>query len=258
MSKRVSLLLACVAALLAAPHPGLGADDTKSARIDNARIFPFFASGGGWESTIQLINVFESSINYRLLFRGINGQPALVSYRTQDGRIAAADTIQGSLGDDASATIVLIDAGLTQSGWVELEYEGESRIGGVLTFRQRVSGRPDFESSVELTRDDTQRLYMPFDNTAGYATSVAITNPSGSANNELQLRFWDNSGREILTRTVQLAAGTTTAFSLRERYPELDGRSGRMRIEGTGSRLAAIAFKFNPSGAFSAIPVLSR
>ncbi len=234
------------------------AGPTKEARIDNARIFPFFASGGGWESTITLLNVFESGIGYRLSFRGVNGQPAQVTYRTPDGRVTAADNIQGQLGDDSSVTFVLIDVGSLQTGWAVLDYDGESRISGSVTFRQRVSGRPDFESSVSLTRDVETPAYMPFDNTLSYATTLAITNPSSSDNTTLQLRFWDPNGSEIITRTIQLSAGTTVSFSIPERYPELAGRAGQLRIQGSGSRLSTLALRFNPSGPFSTVPVVTR
>jgi hypothetical protein len=259
-TNKLRCLSACVNVLLIFPSLIGAAEEppARTARIDNARIFPFFASGGGWESTIMLINVFEASIGYRLSFRGINGQPLQVTFRTPEGNITSSDRIQGQLGDDSSATFVLIDVGALQTGWAVLEYDGESRIAGMLTFRQRVSGRPDFESSVILTRDDEPRVYMPFDNTLGYATTLAITNPSANENSSLQLRFWDASGHEILTREIQLSAGATTAFSLAERYPELSGRSGQLRIAGSGSRLATVALRFNPSGAFSTVPVVSR
>ena len=248
------VLLFFFCGVLAAAEAGAG----NQARIDNARIFPFFASGGGWESTITLNNVFDANIGFTLRFRGVNGQPAQVTFGTPDGRITLADTIQGQLGDDASISYVLIDTGALQTGWVILDYDGESRIGGMLTFRQRVSGRPDFESSVVLVRDNETRLFIPFDNTQSYATTLAITNPSATDNTDLQLRFWDPSGSEIITRSIRLSAGTTISFSLPERYPELAGRAGQMRIESSGSRLSTIALRFNPSGAFSTVPVISR
>lgn len=248
------------AVLLASAHSGYAAesDTARKARIDNARIFPFFAAGGGWESTITLNNVFESGIGYTIRFRGVNGQPAQVTFRTPDGRITLADTIQGQLADDSTATYVLVDAGPLQTGWAVLEYDGESRIGGILTFRQRVSGRPDFESSVILVRDDETRAYLPFDNSGGYATTLAITNPSASENTDLQLRFWDPSGSEIITRTISLSAGTTVSFSLPGQYPELAGKAGQLRIQGSGGHLSTLALRFNPSGAFSTVPVASR
>jgi hypothetical protein len=234
------------------------AAEPPRARLDNARVFPHFAAGGGWESTITLLNLFEQSIDFRLMFRGPNGQPAAVTFRDRENRIVTANNIQGRLEDDASQTIVLLDAGALQTGWVTLEYDGESRIGGMLTFRQRVAGRPDFESSVTLARNDETRVYMPFDNTQGFATSLALTNPSDSDTTNLTLRFWDASGSEILTREIRLSAGTTVAFAIPEQYRELAGRSGQLRIEGSGNRLAVLALRFNPSGTFSTIPVLSR
>jgi hypothetical protein len=256
--KRRSILVVHVAVVLSLPLISPAADTARHARIDNARIFPFFASGGGWESTIMLINVFEANIGYRLSFRGANGQPLQVTFRGADGRITSTDRIQGELGDDSSATFVLMDTGTVQTGWALLEYDGESRISGMLTFRQRVSGRPDFESSVSLTRDDETLVYMPFDNTLGYVTALAITNPSATENSDLQLRFWDASGHEILTSNIRLSAGTTTSFSLPERYPVLSGGSGQLRIDASGSRLSTIALRFNPSGAFSTVPVMRR
>jgi hypothetical protein len=262
MRKRqsVRVLFVCGILLVAATARCFAAEAAASnaARIDNARIFPFFASGGGWESTITLNNIFEARIAYTLRFRGINGQPAPVTFRAPDGRTMVADAIQGQLGDDSSTSYVLMDTGPLQTGWAVLEYDGESRIGGMLTFRQRIPGRPDFESSVLLARDDESRVYVPFDNTLSYATTLAITNPSATDNTDLRLRFWDPSGSEIITRDIRLSAGTTIAFSLPERYPELAGRSGQLRIEGSGSRLSTIALRFNPSGAFSTVPVVSR
>jgi hypothetical protein len=258
---RAILFLSCTI-LIAAISPGCFAAEVdgavKQARIDNARIFPFFASGGGWQSTSTLNNLFESRIGYTLRFRGINGQPVQVTFRAPDGRTILADTIQGQLGDDSSVSYVLVDTGALQTGWVVLDYDGESRIGGMLTFRQRVSGRPDFESSVLLGRDDEARVYVPFDNTESYSTTLAITNPSPTDTTDLRLRFWDPSGSEIITRDIRLSAGTTVAFSIPERYPELAGRSGQLRIEGSGNRLATIALRFNPSGAFSTVPSVSR
>jgi hypothetical protein len=259
-SQSVRVLLMCGVLLSTAPAPSSAeeAASRNDARIDNARILPFFASGGGWESTITLNNIFEARIAYTLRFRGINGQPAPVTFRAPDGRTVVADTVQGQLGDDSSTSYILVDAGPLQTGWAVLEYDGESRIGGMLTFRQRVAGRPDFESSVVLARDDENRVYVPFDNTLSYSTTLAITNPSATDNTDLRLRFWDPSGSEIITRDIRLSAGTTIAFSVPERYPELAERSGQLRIEGSGTRLSTIALRFNPSGAFSTVPVISR
>ncbi len=258
-TKRLGSNLVWAGALLLTPFCfGADALSARDAKINNARIFPFWAGGAGWESTITLINVFESNIGYRLSFYAANGQPALVSYRTADGRVTAANTIQGELGDDSSAIFVLIDAGSLQTGWARLDYDGESRIGGVLTFRQRVAGRPDFESSVTLTREDETPVYLPFDNTLGAVTTLAITNPSSSDNTDLQLRFWDSSGREITTRNITLSARTTTAFSIPDQYPELVGRSGQLRIQGSSGSLSTLALRFNPSGPFSTVPVATR
>ena len=100
-------------------------------------------------------------------FRGTNAQPLQVTFRGADRRIISADRIQGEFGDDSSATFDFMDTRTVQTGWAFLEYDGESQITGMLAFRQRVSGRPDLESSVSLSRDAEARVYMPFDNALG-------------------------------------------------------------------------------------------
>jgi hypothetical protein len=87
---------------------------------------------------------------------------------------------------------------------------------------------------------------------------LAITNPSSSDNTDLQLRFWDSSGREITTRNITLSAGTTTAFSIPDQFPELVGRSGQLRIQGSSGSLSTLALRFNSSGSFSTVPVATR
>jgi hypothetical protein len=246
-------LMTCTAAdspAAAAPAPG--------ARVDGARIFPFFAGGGGWESTILLSNIADATSNYRLLFFSPTGQPAQVTYRGRDARITSAQVIEGSLNDDGSDRIDLIDTGLLQTGWARIENDGDNRIAGVLVFRQKVNGRPDFEAAVPLSRDDENRFWFPFDNTQGFATTLAMTNSSTSDSTDLKLRFWDADGREILTRDLRMSAGTTVAFSLAEQYPELRGQTGTARVEGSGSKLSGLALRFNPSGAFTMVPVASR
>ena len=162
------------------------------------------------------------------------------------------------MNDDGSDRIDLIDTGLLQTGWAQIEYDGDNRIAGVLVFRQKVNGRPDFEASVPLSRNDENRVWFPFDNTQGFATTLAMTNSSTSDSTDLTLRFWDFDGREILTRNLRMGAGTTVALSLAEQYPELRGQAGMARIEGSGSRLSSLALRFNPSGAFTTVPVASR
>ena len=253
MPVALAAAITCVAA-----EPQRAAAQAPSARVDNARIFPFFASGGGWESTISLVNIADQEVNYMLTFYGMNGQRTRVTVRDRNNQVLAAETIQGRLNDDGGDTFVLLDTGVLQAGWAVLDYDGDNRLAGTLVFRQRVTGRPDFEASVGLARNDETRFWIPFDNTQGYSTSMAITNPSMTDLAEVQLRFWDLDGREILTRELRLGPGTTVAFSLTEQYPELNGRVGQARAETSDDRLSAIALRFNSSGAFTTVPVSSR
>ena len=85
-------LMTCAAAdspAAATPAPG--------ARVDGARIFPFFAGGGGWESTILLSNIADATSNYRSLVLQLR-RAAGAGYfvRGKDARITSAQVIEGS------------------------------------------------------------------------------------------------------------------------------------------------------------------
>jgi hypothetical protein len=246
-----AVLAACVGVAVAAEPP--------AARVDNAKIFPHFAVGGGWETMIILINLADdSSTDYSIGFVESNGQPTQLDYVAPDGSIGRGSLIEGRLADDASDRYILTDLpGNPRTGWIRLDYDGDNKIGGVLIFRQRVSGRPDFETAVPLTREDETTWWAPFDNTDNFATTVAMSNPSDDST-DLQLRFWDFSGDEITTKELTLQPRTSDAFSIRERYPELNGRRGQFRVQGSGGRLSSIVLRFNPDGAFNTIPVASR
>ena len=112
-----------------------------------------------------------------------------------------------------------------------------------------------------LTREDETPVYLPFDNTLGAVTSLAITDPSSSFDKtDLQLRFWDSSGQEITTSgTSHFPAGTTTAFSIPDQFPELVGRSGQMRIQGSSGSLSTLALRFRfPADLLAPLPVATR
>jgi len=103
----------------------------RGAKLDKRSDFSVFgpvAADGNRRSPSLMSSSQTSVIGYHFMRPMVS--PPLVSYRTVDGRVTAANTIQGDLKDDSSAVFVIIDAGSLQTGWARLYYDGESRIGG--------------------------------------------------------------------------------------------------------------------------------
>lgn len=131
-----------------------------------------------------------------------------------------------------------------------------SKLGGYAIFRQRVSGRPDFEAVVPLTSLFESKFTMFFDNRDGYSTGVAIFN-GGDDSSPITLVARDSTGSQLLTASFTVDSVQKLVFSVPERYPLLRGRSGILQFSTTNSTLSGLGLRFNPGGAFTSTHTLS-
>ncbi len=268
---RRSLLAAAGAGLLTGP---LAADaQNLLAAVDPTAVQPTstfahitYGFGGVeiWTTSFVFINSDATASSVQLLTYSPDGSPLAVPVvgGTTDSQhvfnIPAGGTVQVDLDEYASNSII--------RGWAGVILTGNVRGQGI--FKQRVSGRPDFEAVVPmLTRSQPACiipfptplpavLAMPFDNTAGYVTSVAFANTATAART-LDLEFVDQSGVQIFLAHEPMPAHNQIAFETTGRYPALTGKKGWMRVLNSASDFTALGFRFNPSGAFTTwLPVL--
>lgn len=143
-------------------------------------------------------------------------------------------------------------------GWAELDILGTDSDVAVMTVfgTSGIPGRPDFEATVPAAAGVDYEGSLPFDNTAGYMTSVAIVNPSQYSESSVPVRILDENGNELRRETITLAAGRKLAFTTAERWPETAGKRGIVRFEGTLCSWAVLGLRFNPGGAFTTVNLL--
>src|SRR5262249_23692608 len=130
------------------------------------------ASGGGWKTTITLINTSTSPVSVRVSFYADDGTPLNVPYTgSQQGVPVAAN---GSTIDqliNPSATLVIdTEAPATSAtlvGWAEVLSSGP--VSGFGVFRQRSANGRDSEGTSPLETRSSSNLVLPYDNTAGFA-----------------------------------------------------------------------------------------
>ena len=220
----------------------------------DAEVIAQIADGGGWKTSVTLVNLQDKAVAYKLNFWDSSGQPLVLPF----AGIGSRSTLEGTLPVAGSATIETAGTSDTlREGWGELA-AGQGSIGGMAVFCQRIVGRPDFEAVVPLSSRYESRFVLPFDNTAGFTTSMAIVNASYYATAVVTAAFRTEGGQQIMLDQFTLGPQGHIAFSMRERYPQMSGGRGVIEFSTPGLELSALGLRFNDFGAFTSFPTLSN
>jgi hypothetical protein len=228
------------------------AAETQQKNIEfnpNAHVFPHVAIGGVWTSEMTLVNLDpDDEAVFMLRFYKPDGTPWLM-------------TIPG-LGTNSEYAIVLpAEASAVYTpGWpgedietgsAVIDQPSDAQIAGHIIFTDQTEGRPVFESVVPLSSDSEWYLNMPFDNTAGNVSCIAIANPV-NAQIHYSLEFSNNDDELIHIFTEgSLESRNQQSFCLPNEFPETAGERGLIRVTGSSKFLSVLGFRFNSAGAFA-------
>jgi hypothetical protein len=190
---------------------------------------------------------------FTVRFWGDDGTPLRLPL---EGGIGFFEAVQQTIPAGGTFTIRTpgVNASLLQ-GWAELETS--KKIDGVAVFRQRVSGRPDQEAAVPLT-PNLRRFVLPFDNTQGFVTSMALVNANAMQPVTASVVVRDEMGAQILPDSISVAAHSHGAFALPDRYPRLANLRGVAEFSAPTTALSGLGLRFSPGGAFTSFPTLPK
>jgi hypothetical protein len=212
----------------------------------NDLIVPQVADGGGWDTTIILVNTDSEPAPFTLRLWQPDGEPLLLPLEGIGGVSQYSDTIP------VGGTRILQTAGrdpAVSAGWAEVI--AERSIGATVIFRQHRAGS-DSEATVVPIPPLDGGFRLPFDNADGVLTGLAVAN-TGPSPTTLTLDFRDENGMEIVSGSLTLPSHNHRAFMLGEMFPQIRDRRGVARISSTSSGLSALGLRFNPTGSFTSI-----
>ena len=214
------------------------------------------ASGGGWQTTFTLVNTGTSSAQVQLSFFDNNGIAlSLPLTFLQSGKIMTAATLSQMI--DAGATLVILtqgsNAGTSVVGSAQLTTTGT--VSGFAIFRYNPTGQ---EAVVPLETRNASAYVLAFDNTNGLATGLALANVSNqTANVPVVLR--DDTGANLGTATINLAALGHTSFILMSNYASLANKRGTVEFDApAGTQISVLGLRATLTGAVTTIPVLAK
>jgi hypothetical protein len=218
-------------------------------------IIPHIADGGGWQTTIVLTNTTISTGSASFTFYQETSAGA-----TQSWSVPFVETVGQNVQVAGGDTVFLHTAGTspsTSTGWAQIIVS--SGIVGYAIFTQRIPGRAD-QDGTSPGGSTSGRILVPFDNTVGCVTGVALANPS-TTSETVSVNIKIETGAVSQT-TISIPAQGHLAFVLSDQIPATAGHRGLAEfsttaVRGTGS-LSAIALRFNPTGAFTSAPVYGQ
>ena len=231
--------------------PALAAEDQqKNVEFNpDAQVFPHVAIGGVWSSEMTLVNLDpDDEAVFTLSFYKPDGTPWIM---TIPG-LGTNSEWEIVLPPEASAVYKPEWPGNTiETGSAIIDQPADAQIAGHIIFTDQTEGRPVFEAVVPLSSDSEWYLNMPFDNTAGNVSCIAIANPaSGETLYSLEFSNNDDELIDLFTDGV-LGSRDQQSFCLPNEFPETAGERGLIRITGSSNNLSVLGFRFNHAGAFA-------
>jgi hypothetical protein len=218
-------------------------------------IIPQIADGGTWRTSITVLNNSATeAITFEIRFWSSSGTRLSFPFVGEGTKSTIVQQLQpgGSAVYKTEGT-----AAATTAGWIEILSTGPTvalaPISAFAVFRQRVPGRPDFESTALAVPSDSAEVLFAFDNLEKYVTSLAIVNPTLEAAT-ISVQFRSAAGTILSQETISLPPLGHSHFETTNRFPISLDKVGSVVFSAITGRLAPLGLHFNPTGPFTSIP----
>jgi len=140
----------------------------------------------------------------------------------------------------------------TATGWADVA--SLRAFAGFAIFRQRGQDGRDSEGTAPLEGTGQPGLILPFDNSNGFATGIAMVNTAADRASLVAVAR-DENGLVLGQFGLPLIAGGHTAFVLGERLATSQGRRGSIEFhQSAGGAVTGLGLRFSPSGSFTSVP----
>ena len=228
----------------------------QSTGLSRAGTLSHIAAGGPWDTMIWLINNSTATVNVELDLHADDGSALTVPLTiTQQGATQSitASKVSGQIAPD---TALMVDTGLTLAntvtGWADVFSSGP--VSGFAIFRSNCSTCTPSEGTVPLQNSPLPALVIPYDNTQGFVTGIALANLSTTAAN-LTSTIWDEYGNRYGGSPIAIPASGHTSFVATTGLPATTGNRGIVQFQNpTGGAIDGLGLRFSPYGTFTSVP----
>jgi hypothetical protein len=234
-------------------HTDIVADTTTGNRV-----VTHMAAGGGWSTLIVLINLGTTPANYTLKFFGDSGSPQEFNFKNPATQqvLGNQSVLSGNLPLGGEVYIKARDqANTTTTGWALIDPSSIGDIGAEVVFTYDLNGQ---QAIVPVENASTQKFTIPFDNTGGGATGIALANPHANPVT-VNVVFRDMNGATLHSDQIQMQPMEHTSFVLSTPYPSLAAQAGTayFSTDSAADAIAGLGILINSVGAYTTIFALA-
>jgi hypothetical protein len=232
-----------------------GASQTVTHTVNYGGSLAHLASGAGWETTFTLVNLGAAATPVSLNLFGDPGTALDLPFTFPQGSNTPLNASAINQSIPANAVLLLDTSGpLSQAlsvGWGDVSATGN--VNAYEIFRYGPSGQ---EAMVPMATSPGP-LVLPFDNTIlvnTLGTGVAVAN-LGAQSATVPIVINDDSGAQIASGSIPLAAYGHTAFTLANQYPATAGKRGTVNFAPPPfGQMSVLGIRSN-GNSFTTIPV---
>jgi hypothetical protein len=221
------------------------------------------ASGSGWDTKLTLVNTGSTSGEAKLNFWDEPGTPLLLPLTFPQTPATAAlqtSTLDQTLAPNASLLLDSQGSGGSPSlaGSAQLFTNGS--VDGFATFHDTLTGQ---EAVSPLESRNAASYILPFDNTGGLTTGLAMANVA-STPAAIPVIIRDDTGTTIGSATVSLPGYGHTAFMLASQYSVIQGKRGTVEFDTpSAGQISVLGLRVAPIGttrsfATTTLPILAN
>jgi len=219
-------------------------------------IIPHLADGGGWKTTLVLTNTSTSLATVKLAFHMETAAGLTVPWNPPFMEVGSTDNLTMPGG----STLFLHTNGTSRLGagavgWGEVQTSGAVQVYAVFT---SVATPGSTAEGTAPASTGASRLLMPFDNTNGRFTALALATNS-TTDQTVAVTIRSNNGTITKGTLPTLPAAGHTSFLLTSLTSPLGaaatGQEGLVEFTGSAGSLSGIALRFNANTAFTSAPM---
>jgi hypothetical protein len=218
-------------------------------------VIPQIADGGGWMTTLVITNTGITQSAPGLVFFHDAGGGATTLWNLDFAEMTSAQVQALSVPPGSTIFLhTLASAQATTAGWGILSRWngcGNGSPNFYAIFTQRSPGGADHDGTGEGTIPQ-HGFMVPFDNTNGAVTSVAIANPGSAQTISLAVRTSDGVVTQLPAITLPL--GGHISFDFPTQFPSTVGKTGLAEFYGPSDMFSILALRFS-AGGFTTTPV---
>jgi len=211
------------------------------------------ASGGGWKTTMTLINSSAVNVDAQIDLYADSGSPMTMTLAFQpSASIITASSFRLTLSPNESIVVETEPSGSSvAAGWADVQ--ASRALSGYSIFRFSLPGFPDSEGTAPLDSRLSSSVVMPYDNTNGRRTGLALANQASTPATITAILF-DQNGDQLTSSQIDLPAFGHSSFFAEDRFPQAANQLGIIQLQSTGN-VTGVGLLFSQSGSFTSVPI---